>query len=314
MEKDPEISNGTSNTQFRKLDSRIGRWLSIDPKASMQPDQSPYNFSNNTPIFGSDPNGDICIPCIYLAKVAVNSGAQAAIHVSLDLYNKGWGDFHIEESLSKIDMADAFIWSVATAPGASTVAKIAIVSATDLTAEKGISSIGIADIEGATGIDIPIINNKDYSAAAVDGAFNLGGNALGKYFGGKVSSAVSKPTQDASAAFDAMKGQLSKLGFLDKQGSLIDYKNIDPIVRNANRALYNEAQRLLVKVSTHTGYNEATTKIINSTVTSFGVGTANAAGKKVSKGLIESAQKKSSSSSAPAYPEGYNKYGESIVF
>lgn len=57
MEKDPEINNGTQNTTFRKLDSRIGRWLSIDPLASSFPNQSPYNFGFNNPIFHTDKSG-----------------------------------------------------------------------------------------------------------------------------------------------------------------------------------------------------------------------------------------------------------------
>lgn len=66
MEKDDEVKGiGNSyNTQYRIYDPRIGRWLSLDPKISIFPDQSPYNFANNTPIFGNDPNGDICIPCV----------------------------------------------------------------------------------------------------------------------------------------------------------------------------------------------------------------------------------------------------------
>jgi len=53
-------------TDYRQYDSRLSRWLSLDSKHVAIPDQSPYNFSNNTPIFGGDPQGDICIPCIFI--------------------------------------------------------------------------------------------------------------------------------------------------------------------------------------------------------------------------------------------------------
>jgi hypothetical protein len=75
MEKDPELSNGNYTTHFRALDTRIGRWWSIDPKANIQQDQTPYSLSNNTPIFGSDPNGDLCLPCIIFGIGALMTAA-----------------------------------------------------------------------------------------------------------------------------------------------------------------------------------------------------------------------------------------------
>lgn len=41
----------------RIYDSRIGRWLSLDPLASKYPGLSPYNFAVNSPILFIDPNG-----------------------------------------------------------------------------------------------------------------------------------------------------------------------------------------------------------------------------------------------------------------
>lgn len=52
---------GTENsytTEFRQLDPRIGRWLSLDPKASEMPWQSPYVSMDNNPIWYNDPLGD----------------------------------------------------------------------------------------------------------------------------------------------------------------------------------------------------------------------------------------------------------------
>jgi RHS repeat-associated protein len=42
-------------TYFRQLDSRLGRWLSIDP--IVHHDFSPYNSFDNNPILKTDPNG-----------------------------------------------------------------------------------------------------------------------------------------------------------------------------------------------------------------------------------------------------------------
>ncbi len=58
--KDPEIlGNGDIyTTQFRELDTRLGRWWSIDPKASYFAWQSPYASMNNNPIALNDVLGD----------------------------------------------------------------------------------------------------------------------------------------------------------------------------------------------------------------------------------------------------------------
>jgi RHS repeat-associated protein len=58
MEKNPEINNGSYTTEFRQLDTRIGRWLSLDPASAKYPGQSPYNTFLNNPIFYTDPDGD----------------------------------------------------------------------------------------------------------------------------------------------------------------------------------------------------------------------------------------------------------------
>jgi RHS repeat-associated protein len=59
MEKDDEVkgSSGTSyTTEFRQNDPRIGRWMSIDPKAI--PWESPYASMGNNPILYNDIKGD----------------------------------------------------------------------------------------------------------------------------------------------------------------------------------------------------------------------------------------------------------------
>ena len=57
MENEDEINNGQKNTQFRRLDTRVGRWLSVDPAAELYYSWSPYNLSINNPVINSDPSG-----------------------------------------------------------------------------------------------------------------------------------------------------------------------------------------------------------------------------------------------------------------
>jgi RHS repeat-associated protein len=59
MEKDDEVKGSTGSsysTYFRQYDPRLGRWLSIDPKAL--PYESPYVSMANNPIKYMDPLGD----------------------------------------------------------------------------------------------------------------------------------------------------------------------------------------------------------------------------------------------------------------
>ena len=59
MEKDDEVKGESNSLDFgaRIYDPRVGRFLSLDPKASTYPWQSPYVFAANNPINLIDENG-----------------------------------------------------------------------------------------------------------------------------------------------------------------------------------------------------------------------------------------------------------------
>jgi RHS repeat-associated protein len=58
-ENDNEMKSIGNSLDFgaRIYDSRIGRWLSLDPLQAKYPDLTPYNFSANNSIFIIDPDG-----------------------------------------------------------------------------------------------------------------------------------------------------------------------------------------------------------------------------------------------------------------
>jgi len=61
----------------RYYDSRIGRWLSVDPLASKYPGWSPYNYTVNNPLrfvdpYGRDPNDHSRSPFDWLCRAVVN--------------------------------------------------------------------------------------------------------------------------------------------------------------------------------------------------------------------------------------------------
>ncbi|MBA3706138.1 MAG: hypothetical protein H0W84_09635 [Bacteroidetes bacterium] len=69
-EKDDEIygSGNAYNTEFRMLDTRLGRWMSVDPLADEFPHMSPYAAFNNNPIFWTDPTGMAPAPPDWVEK------------------------------------------------------------------------------------------------------------------------------------------------------------------------------------------------------------------------------------------------------
>jgi len=75
MEKDDEISgSGNDYTTFHRcLDTRLGRWMSIDPMATAF--ESPYVSMGNSPILYNDPMGDVIHASVktwfHLIKLAI---------------------------------------------------------------------------------------------------------------------------------------------------------------------------------------------------------------------------------------------------
>jgi len=60
QERDDEVKGSGNSMDFgaRIYDSRVGRWLSVDPMEAKYPMYSTYNAFNNNPIFYTDPDGE----------------------------------------------------------------------------------------------------------------------------------------------------------------------------------------------------------------------------------------------------------------
>ncbi len=57
MDNEAKGEGNSYTTEFRQYDSRIGRWLSLDPLMAQYPMMSPYVAFNNNPIYFVDPLG-----------------------------------------------------------------------------------------------------------------------------------------------------------------------------------------------------------------------------------------------------------------
>lgn len=70
MEKDNEIKGIGNSLDFgaRVYDSRLGRWLTRDPRENQFPSWSPYNAFNDNPIFYVDPSGEGAIATLEVNR------------------------------------------------------------------------------------------------------------------------------------------------------------------------------------------------------------------------------------------------------
>ena len=76
MEKDDEIHNVEGSSYdfgARIYDSRVGRWLSVDPLEAKYPYLNPYNFVANSPLMYIDPDGE---------KIEMRTGVSGATNTN----------------------------------------------------------------------------------------------------------------------------------------------------------------------------------------------------------------------------------------
>ncbi|MCR5496803.1 MAG: RHS repeat-associated core domain-containing protein [Paludibacteraceae bacterium] len=57
-EKESDLAEGVYTTEYRLLDTRLGRWLSVDPLFSKYPGMSSYNYCEGNPVVMVDADGE----------------------------------------------------------------------------------------------------------------------------------------------------------------------------------------------------------------------------------------------------------------
>ena len=58
-EKENDLAEGVYTTEYRLLDTRLGRWMSVDPLAKISPSENTYNYCSGNPIIFWDSDGRI---------------------------------------------------------------------------------------------------------------------------------------------------------------------------------------------------------------------------------------------------------------
>ena len=59
-EKEDDLASGVYTTEYRLLDTRLGRWMSVDPLFAKYPGISPYNYCMGNPMKLIDSDGRDC--------------------------------------------------------------------------------------------------------------------------------------------------------------------------------------------------------------------------------------------------------------
>lgn len=177
---------GDYTTEYRQLDTRLGRWWSIDPAYQKFPSESPYSVNLNNPILLNDPKGD-CPVCLLIgiAAFVVDVSMQASVSYAVNP-EAGW-----EAAFSSVDYFDAAITGVVAAGTAGMGAEVTLGNTANNTLLRVVSQQTVkgeilkATIDykpGADGEQVKVaIINKSGVETALDFTFGtIGGKATDK--------------------------------------------------------------------------------------------------------------------------------------
>jgi RHS repeat-associated protein len=229
MEKDDKGCGcgGDYTSEYRQLDTRLGKWWSIDPMASKFAGQSPYNNNFNNPISLKDPKGDcpFCIPLIIGAvAMIIDASMQASVSYAVNP-EAGWS-----KALSNVDWFDATITGMVAFATYGTASEMTI-GRTSYNAVLRAASASIAsgEILKATIDYKPFSENSEeslkvslYNKSGTETAFDLTFGMAGNAFPEEILSVFK---QESKAGLDAFEGLQPDAKWLDpdlKQAKYID--------------------------------------------------------------------------------------------
>ena len=187
MERDDDLkkSGNSYTTEFRQYDPRVGRWLSLDPKAELFAQLTPFNAHLNNPVYNTDPKGD-CPPCVAIAL-------GAGIGVVAGLASEG--------------ISYAITGQVTG--GAEGMAARLLISATAGALTGG---VGALEIAGAT--TVQVVGTRVILSVAIEATANVGSQVSDNHF--RTDAHV-----DIDFSQAAVAGAFGALGPLADQATLM---------------------------------------------------------------------------------------------
>ncbi|MBU3663810.1 MAG: hypothetical protein FGM41_11530, partial [Bacteroidetes bacterium] len=202
----------------RMYDARLGRWLSVDPKATVMPARSPYSAFMNNPIFWDDPDGQ-CPICPWLdAIVDVGFALYDVGEITYDYVTKGKVD-PVSVAALTADLGSIFI-PMATGAGLAVRAGVA-------TTKGAVKTTTRIVVEKAKDVVIKSANDINKTFTKIPG----------KYAPFKAGTKVAEFTTEASEQFVRVfkegsssnaKGSwmMKKSDLLDSKGNMLSPKDI----------------------------------------------------------------------------------------
>src|SRR5690606_525767 len=171
-------NSGWYETFFRGYDPALGRFMQVDPMASVLPSYSPYNFGLNDPVYYNDPMGDYVqkrIPPMYVGR-GLNDIFGAA--GGSGFYGSLMSGYSVERDARVMSRRDFLMfYGVADSYGRINESRRSEVT-TAAAAQNGTSYVWCASCETVTG-GIAVINGIYHSFTFVEkGAWIFNSAAL----------------------------------------------------------------------------------------------------------------------------------------
>ena len=119
-EKESDLAEGVYTTEYRLLDTRLGRWLSVDKMAGDFAWMSPYNYCEGNPMMYWDPNGKFgIITHKSLLRNAIESSGYSFSEEHVAEMMQGTGSYaditlasdesvHLDNKLRYVDVENGY--------------------------------------------------------------------------------------------------------------------------------------------------------------------------------------------------------------